>query len=547
MSARATRAPQRFDAVRLQLVKDLFASIAEEMGSTLERTGLSPNVKERRDFSCAVFDARCRLIAQAAHIPVHLGSMALAVEAAVAGVSCEPGDEVLVNDPFAGGTHLPDITLVTPVFLGRKRFPSFFVASRAHHADVGGMSAGSMPLAREIYQEGLRIPPVRIARRGELDREVLALVLANMRVPEERFGDLAAQRGANAVGVARLRAWVERMGERALSSAVDELLDYAERLVRRLVREIPRGRHRFRDVLDDDGLGHGPVPIVVEIRRERASDVVFDFAGTSPQVEGPVNAVRAVTLSAVFYALRTLLPLDVPTNAGILRPVRLVTEPGSIVDAIPPAAVSAGNVETSQRIVDVVLGALAKALPGRVPAASAGTMNNLAIGSVGPRPFAYYETIAGGMGARPGLDGLSAVQTHMTNTRNTPIEALEHAYPVRVTRYRVRRGSGGAGVARGGDGVVREIEALATMTATIVSERRVSAPYGLAGGEPGERGRNRLVRRGARPVELPGKVTLALEPGDRVCIETPGGGGHGRAREGVEATVNTTRRERGRS
>ncbi|MFN7953369.1 MAG: hydantoinase B/oxoprolinase family protein [bacterium] len=525
------RARSPFDPVRLQLMKDLFGSIAEEMGTTLERTGLSPNVKERRDFSCALFDARTRLVAQAAHIPVHLGSMALAVEAAVRHLTLAPGDEVLVNDPFAGGTHLPDLTLVTPIFLQGGRAPAFFVASRAHHADVGGMAAGSMPLAREIFQEGLRIPPIRIGRGGQLDREVLALVLANMRVPDERLGDLAAQRGANAVGASRVRAMVDRFGARTLVLAIDELLDYSERLVRTLVREIPRGRHRFHDVLDDDGLGHGPIPIRVEIHRERAADVVFDFAGSAAQVEGPVNAVRAVTLSAVFYALRTLLPLDVPTNAGILRPVRLVTTPGSVVDASSPAAVSAGNVETSQRIVDVVLGALARALPGRVPAASAGTMNNLAIGSSGAGgrapAFAYYETIAGGMGARPGLDGLCAVQTHMTNTRNTPIEALEHAYPLRVTEYRVRRGSGGAGAARGGDGVVREIEALSAMTATLVSERRASAPYGLAGGAPGARGRNTLVRRGGSPRSLPAKRTLELEPGDRLRIETPGGGGFG--------------------
>ncbi len=523
---------RRPDPVRLQIMKDLFGSIAEEMGTTLERTGLSPNVKERRDFSCAVFDGGARLIAQAAHIPVHLGSMASAVESAVANVDLGPGDEVLVNDPFAGGTHLPDLTLVTPVFLRGRRAPSFFVASRAHHADVGGMSAGSMPLAREIYQEGLRIPPVRIARGGRLDGEVLRLVLANMRSPDEREGDLAAQRGASAVGAARLLALVARFGEPDLSRAVDELLDYAERLVRALIREIPPGRHRFADALDDDGLGHGPIPIRVEIRRERGDVAVFDFTGSSPQVEGPVNAVRAVTLSAVFYVLRTLLPLDVPTNAGILRRVRLVTPAASVVDAALPAAVSAGNVETSQRIVDVLYGALARALPARVPAASAGTMNNLTLGGTGRDAFAYYETIAGGMGARPGLDGLSAVQTHMTNTRNTPIESLEHAYPLRVTCYRVRRRSGGRGRWRGGDGVIREIEALAPLSATIVSERRTRAPYGLAGGEPGARGTNVLIRAGRAARPLPAKVTLDLEPGDRVRIETPGGGGWGRARKG---------------
>ncbi|MBK7976741.1 MAG: hydantoinase B/oxoprolinase family protein [Deltaproteobacteria bacterium] len=526
-------------------MKDLFGSVAEEMGTTLERTGLSPNIKERRDFSCAVFDGAARLIAQAAHIPVHLGSMASAVESAVAQLSLAPGDEVLVNDPFAGGTHLPDLTLVTPVFLDGARAPRFFVASRAHHADVGGMSPGSMPLARSIYQEGLRIPPVRIARVGALDREVLGLVLANMRVPEERLGDLAAQRGANAVGANRLGALAARFGARALATATDELLDYSERLVRALVREIPPGRHRFADALDDDGLGHGPIPIAVEVRREgrRGADVVFDFTGSSPQVEGPVNAVRAVTLSAVFYALRTLLSLDVPTNAGILRPVRLITPPASVVDAAPPAAVSAGNVETSQRLVDVVLGALARALPGRVPAASAGTMNNLAVGGgTGIAAFAYYETIAGGMGGRPGLDGLSAVQTHMTNTRNTPIEALEHAYPLRITRYQVRRGSGGAGAARGGDGVIREMEVLAPLTATVVSERRASAPYGLAGGAPGARGRNVRIDVAGAEHELPAKVTLALEAGERLRIETPGGGGYGveRAATGDGTPVATT-------
>ena len=519
----------RPDPVRLQLFKDLFASIAEEMGTTLQRTSLSPNVKERRDFSCAIFDSGARLIAQAAHIPVHLGSTQTAVEEVIARVSLGPGDEVLVNDPFAGGTHLPDLTLVSPVHLDGVDGPCFYVASRAHHSDVGGMTAGSMPLAREIYQEGLRIPPVHIARGGEPDREVLGLIIANMRVPGEREGDLAAQRGANGVGVRRLRDLVERHGLEEVNHRAAELMDYSERLVSALAREIPPGRHVFEDALDDDGLGDEPVPIRVAIS-SRGGTVTVDFAGSSPQVPGPVNAVRAVTVSGVFYVLRTLLPFDVPTNAGILRPVRVRTPPGSVVDALPPAAVSAGNVETSQRIVDVLYGALARALPHRVPAASAGTMNNLTFGGTGPdgEAFAYYETIGGGMGARPGLDGLSGVQTHMTNTLNTPIEALEHAYPVRVTEYRIRRRSGGAGRSRGGDGLVRELEALVPMTTTIVSERRTLAPYGLDGGEPGKPGRNSVRRGRGRPRPLSGKETVDLEPGDRIRIETPGGGGHGR-------------------
>jgi N-methylhydantoinase B len=519
-------------AVRLALVRGLFAACAEEMGITLMRSAYSPNIKERLDFSCAVFDGRARLVAQAAHIPVHLGSLPRAVEAALERAPFEDGDAVMLNDPYRGGTHLPDLTLVSPVFLPGRRRPDFFVASRAHHADIGGAAPGSMPLARTIYEEGFRSPPVFLVRGGRVVTDVLALLLANVRTAEERRADLEAQLGAQTTGARRLVEMAERNGPRELVSEAARLLAHGERVMRAAFAALPRGAWSFEDALDEDGLGHGPIPLRVRVRFAGEGAVV-DFRGSSPQVEGPVNAVEAVTFAATQYALRCVLGGDLPVDHGAFRPVQVIAPRGTVVNARPPAAVSAGNVETSQRIVDVVLGALARALPERVPAASSGTMNNLLIGGAGTsgESFAYYETLAGGHGAGPGWDGASAMQAHMTNTRNTPVEALEHAYPLRVIETRIRRGSGGKGRWRGGDGVVRTLELTAAAQVTVISERRLRGPYGLRGGEPGAPGTNSTrgsAKGSAR--RRPGKFQIALPSGARLTIATPGGGGFGSSR-----------------
>lgn len=516
------------DPVLLEIFKNLFRSIAEEMGVVTQRSAYSPNIKERLDFSCALFDPNGEMVAQAAHIPVHLGSMPMSVAAAADAFDFEPGDVVLLNDPYQGGTHLPDITAVTPAFYGDRLVG--LLANRAHHADVGGAFPGSMGLSREIYQEGLRIPPVRLYRSGELQQDVMNLILANVRVPKERRGDLQAQIAANRRGSLRLAELAQKYGVDETQRWMSRLLDYTQRMTEALIENIPDGRYAFEDVLDDDGLGHGPLPIrvVVTIDGSRAT---VDFTGSAPQTPGPLNCVEAVTLSAVAYVFRCLTDPGVPANAGAFRAFQVIAPQGTIVNAQLPGAVAGGNVETSQRIVDVVLGALAKAVPGKIPAASCGSMNNVVIGGHDPRrdqPFTYYETQGGGMGAHADGDGLSAVQTHMTNTKNTPVEALEYAYPLRIRRYQVRRGSGGKGRHRGGDGLVREIEALAPCKAALLTERRMTQPYGLDGGSPGTSGENRLLRAHSRDAALlPGKVEVDLNPGDILSIATPGGGGYG--------------------
>jgi N-methylhydantoinase B len=517
------------DAVRLEVFRHLFASIAEEMGGTLLRSSFSANIKERRDFSCAVFDGAGRLVAQAAHIPVHLGATPMSVRAAIDAVAMGPGDVVILNDPFAGGTHLPDVTLVAPVFSGDAETPLFHVANRAHHADIGGANPGSMSLSTSIHEEGLRIPPVVLMRQGEIVPDVVSMLLANVRTPDERRGDLLAQVAACRRGASRLVDVARSYGDASVQSAMDALRVYSNRRMRALISEIPDGTYCFEDVLEDDGAGTLDIPIRVAVTVD-GDEVVVDFDGTHPQVPGNVNANEAVTMSAVMYVFTALAGPDVPANEGCFSPLTVRAPRGTVVHAVYPAAVAGGNVETSQRIVDVVFGALAQALPDRVPAASCGSMSNLSIGGTDRdgRPFTYYETIAGGMGARPDHDGLDGVQTHMTNTRNTPIEALEMSYPMLVRHYGLRRGSGGEGRRRGGDGLVREIEILVPATVGILSERRRCRPYGLQGGAPGQPGRNTHVTADGRdPLELPGKVVLHLSPGDRVRIETPGGGGFG--------------------
>lgn len=654
---------RRRDPIETEIFKNIFHSIAEEMGAALRRTAFSPNIKERRDYSCAVFDAAGNAIAVGDHMPVHLGSMPMSVHAAIDRLPLGPGDIAMLNDPFAGGTHLPDITMVMPVFVSpaaRRRsrgrpvragadapylrksadvgsgsrqrrqegaFPEFYVASRAHHSDVGGTFAGSMGLCREIYQEGLRIPPVKLVRGGEMDPDVLNLVLTNVRTPHEREGDLGAQIAACDLGARRLREITDRYGIARVKSAAADLLDYSEEMMTAFLAQVPPGTYAAEDFLDDDGITDRPVKIAVKIafgpgswavrggskaREKRrtvqsseskvrssestAHSVVVDFTDSASQVEGSVNAVEAITVSAVFYVFRCLLAEEVPATAGLMRPIRVIAPEGTVVNAHPPAAVAGGNVETSQRIVDVLLKALAQALPDRIPAAASGTMNNLTIGGLFPpgdprggEPFAYYETIAGGMGARPTKSGVSGVHTHMTNSLNTPAEALEYAYPFRITRYSLRRAindqansatsntspssnagaapfpfrggcdsrgcdlqgttvphtgppwanmgedwgpfpsSGGEGKFRGGDGIIREIEVLTDAEVTILSDRRKRGPYGLAGGQDGTPGKTEIIRLDGTVETLPSKGSARLKKGERVRVETPGGGGWGTA------------------
>jgi N-methylhydantoinase B len=524
---------RRPDPTRLEIFKNIFHSIAEEMGAVLRRSAFSPNIKERRDYSCAVYDAHGEVLAMGDHMPVHLGSMPASVAAARSVLMLEPGDIALLNDPFAGGTHLPDMTMVMPVHLLNKKGPSFYVANRAHHADIGGALAGSMGPAREIFEEGLRIPPVHLFRRGELNRDVMSLILANVRTPEEREGDLAAQIAACRTGHRRLLEVVQKYGERELHTYGNFLLEYSEKMMSSALRALRPGVYTAEDFLDGDGFKSGPLKIKVRIKINRGRAEV-DFSGSAPQCAGNVNAVEAIAVSAVYYVFRCLLAEDVPATSGLIRPIRVIAPSGTIVNAKPPAAVAGGNVETSQRMVDTLFRALAKAAPSRIPAASQGTMNNFTLGGRDPRnnnaPFAYYETIAGGMGARPGLEGISSVHTHMTNSWNTPIEVFEQTYPVRVRSYSIRQNSGGAGKFRGGDSIVREIELLTPTQVAILSDRRERGPYGLNGGLEGKPGKNEVIRKG-KTMPLPGKCTFNADTGDILRIETPGGGGWGKSKD----------------
>ena len=533
---------KKFDPTTLEIYRALYTSVAEEMGVALRRTSFSPNIKERRDYSCAVFDSSGRVIAQGDHMPVHLGSMPMAVAAALREVEIGPGDVVALNDPFAGGTHLPDVTLISSVVSGqssvvkRRQLTSdnrqrtlFYVANRAHHADIGGATPGSMGLATDVYGEGVRIPPIHIVRGGKICADVMKLILANVRSSQERRADFEAQIGSLKTGAARLLEIVERRGTREASEYAGHLISYSSRMMRGAIAAIPNGTYGAEDALDDDGISDGEVPIRVRvtIKDDRAR---VDFTGSAPQVAGALNAVESITVSAVSYVFRCLVDGDVPASAGLMEPIEVIAPEGTIVNAAHPASVAGGNVETSQRIVDTVFKALARALPARIPAASQGTMNNLTIGGIDPRSgaeFSYYETVAGGMGARPELDGMNATHTHMTNSLNTPAEALEYSYPLRVREYRIRRGSGGKGRHKGGDGSVREIEVLSAARMSLLSDRRKRAPYGLQGGADGAVGRAFIIRADGSKEQLASKGSWDLRAGDRVRIETPGGGGFG--------------------
>ncbi len=502
----------------LQVLISKLTGIAEEMGAVLQRSAFSPNIKERADCSAALFDPAGDLVVQAEHIPVHLGSMPASVAAVIDafGPAARAGEQYVVNDPFAGGTHLNDITLVAPCLVDGRLVG--WVANRAHHADVGGAAPGSIPAdAEEIFEEGLRLPPVR------LTDEVRAVLFANSRTPTERAGDLDAQVGANVLGVRRLAEMAD--------APLAEVTAYGERRMRAALAALPDGMWTAEDVLDSTGSGPAQQhPSVIRVRIDVAGDgIAVDFAGSAPQSSGNVNAVEAVTVSAVTFALRSVIDPTIPANGGSLRPVHISVPEGSIVAASPPAAVGAGNVEVSQRVADVVLAALAGIAPERVAAGNQGTMNNVLIGG---RGWVYYETVGGGQGGRGGpatRPGQSGIQTGMTNTKNTPIEALERAYPLRVLRYRLRRGSGGAGWAPGGEGIERDLQVLEDVTVSLITERRVSRPKGLAGGEDGATGENWLLPQADehRAERLPDKCTIRLKAGDVLRMLTPGGGGWG--------------------
>ncbi len=517
------------DAVTLEVFKNLFASVAEEMGAALRRTAHSPNIRDRLDFSCAIFDRHARMVAQAAHIPVHLGAMQFAVKEAAPSLQSEPGSTWILNDPYGGGTHLPDITLVTPVVV-RKKTILFYVASRAHHADMGGASGGSMGAQKEIYAEGLRIPPLPLlSADGTWNQGLLRIIKANVRGPDLLEGDLMAQFAANSTGVMRLEAFLKRYGEKKTRDYAAFLQRYSATRMEKVLTRFPRGTFQAEDFLEDDGVGKGPLRIRVAVRI-RGPRVDVDFTGTDAQSPGPVNAPLPVTWSCIQYVFRSLTDPDIPNNSGCFDPIRLEAPPGSLVNARFPAAVAAGNVETSQRIVDCLFKALSKALGDAIPAASCGSMNNLSVSGIHPStgdPYSYYETTGGGMGARPGQEGMTGVHTHMTNTRNTPVEVLEHTFPLRVERYAIRRGSGGKGRHRGGDGLIRDIRFLSDATVQLLGERRKQGPWGLRGGTPGKPGSDILVRGGKRR-KLPSKGSLAVRAGDVLSVRTPGGGGWGK-------------------
>ncbi|MCY4264824.1 MAG: hydantoinase B/oxoprolinase family protein [Gammaproteobacteria bacterium] len=507
--------------IELKLFSSRVSAICDEMGLVLKRTSFSPNIKDRLDFSCALFGPQGELFEQAAHIPVHLGSMAFAMTGIVSNWHWQAGDMLVVNDPYLGGTHLPDVTMIAPVFSSQGNELLGFVANRAHHANIGCDTPGSMPISMSLQEEGIIIPPSFLYRQGKLQAACMNLLgFSN----QELSGDFAAQVGANQIGVQRLQELVTRMGGETFRQGMYGLQEYADRIAANTLASLKPGVYTFEDFLDDDGIGNDAIPLKVSLQISKG-EAVLDFSGSSPMVPGNLNCPEPVVAAAVFYCFRCLMPDESPSNIGLFRRIHIQTEAGSIVNAQRPAAVAAGNVETSTRLVDLVFGALAKALPKRIPAASQGSMNNIAVGHVNSKTqqrWDYYETLAGGIGGGPSQVGLDGVHSHMTNTLNTPVESLEMHYPLRVWRYALRKGSGGVGKNRGGDGVIREYEFLEPAQLSILTERRKFAPWGLQGGQSGETGENRL-----NGVPLPGKCSLAVKSGDRLVIKTPGGGGWG--------------------
>ncbi len=510
-----------FDAIALGLFASRLASICDEMGAVLRNTAFSPNIRDRLDYSCAIFDAQGELCAQAAHIPVHLGSMAYAMRGIVNNLAWQAGDQVILNDPYLGGTHLPDVTLIAPVFVADTL--QGFVVNRAHHADIGGDTPGSMPVSSRLEEEGMVIEPTRLIAAGKRMADTWDGILQATRNPRVAEGDLSAQLSANRTGVKRLQGLMLDQGTDRFQRGMDELNAYGQRLAQAALEKIPDGSYTFTDYLDDDGQGQEDIPLRVRITVDHGQ-IAVDFTGSAQQVAGNVNCPLSVAAAGVYYVFRCLMPAQTPACAGVFRNISLKAPEGCLVNACYPAAVAAGNVETSTRVVDVIMGALAQAIPGQMAAASHGSMNNLAMGStVSGASWDYYETMGGGMGAGPEGGGLSAVQTHMTNTLNTPVEVLEQQYPLRIRRYEIRRSSGGKGIRPGGDGLVREFEFLADAEVSLLTERRQFAPWGLAGGEAGRPGRNLL-----NDEILPPKCHRHVVAGDVLCIETPGGGGWGK-------------------
>ncbi len=503
--------------IELSIFARKIDAVCEEMGAQLQLAAFSPNIIDRLDYSCAVFDAQGGLCAQAAHIPVHLGSMAFAMQGIVEKISWAEGEIYVLNDPYLGGTHLPDVTIICPVFFNDELLG--FVANRAHHADIGADTPGSMPISNSLEQEGVVIPPTKIGVDGEIDQQKITDLFKKGRNLRDTIGDTVAQCSANKLGIKRVTEIIDLLGKQKFVKSLHELNQYGERIARSVISKIPDGEYSFTDYMEDDGQGNEDLPIHVSVLVNHDS-VTLDFSNTVSQVTGNINCPISVTAAAVFYVFRCLMPKETPACAGSFLPIELKVPSGSLLNANRPAAVAAGNVETSSRIVDVVLGALSLALPEKIPACSQGTMNNLAIGSSAKPAWGYYETIAGGMGASHTADGLSAVQSHMTNTQNTPIEILEINYPLLVKRYAIRESSGGKGLHQGGDGVIREFEFLDDAVFTILSERRNRHPWGLNGGESGKTGANFLNEE-----ILPAKVQYTVMHGDCLRIETPGGGG----------------------
>jgi len=515
------------DSIELEIFNNVLSTVAEEMGNVLIRSAYSPNIKERRDLSCAVFNRSGDMIAQAAHIPVHLGSMSFSVDAIIE-ENMSDGDIFVLNDPFKGGTHLPDITCIKPVYINKQL--EFFTVSRAHHADIGGETPGSMPLSTSIHQEGIIIPPSYLYKKGELNRQLMDEILAATRNPEEREGDFKAQIACLEVGAKRLKEIIEKYGIQKITEASNKLLKYSERIMRAVIRDIPDGTYKFTDFLDDDGQGNKDIKICVSLKIN-GEEVIVDFTGSSHPVKGCLNTPFSVTTSATLYVFQCLAK-DIPLNSGPLNVITVITGEDSILNAKYPAAVVGGNVETSQRVVDVVFGALSQIIPEKIQAASAGTMSNVTFGGTHPgtnTKFAYYETIAGGMGGRLGKDGINAIQTHMTNTLNTPVEALERELPLMINSYSIRKDSGGNGEFKGGDGIVREFQFLTEAEMTIITERRTHSPYGINGGKIGKKGINFIINED-EVKQLPAKKSFVVKPGNILRIETPGGGGWGKTK-----------------